>query len=62
MERNLTGPLVGFHIKLHQNTHILTLQWLAVVPMPRKPTIALTSSAKFSVPVVATGFSDLKLL
>lgn len=39
---NLTAPAVGFHIKLHGNTHFLTEIAVPVVAAWQKLTIALT--------------------
>ena len=59
---NLTAPTVGFHIKLHGNTQILTLNAAPVVLARQKLTIALTYSVKFKLNLSAVGFWDLKLL
>ena len=59
---NLTVPCVGFHIKLHGNTQILTEGLAVVVLMRRLLTIALTSSANLKPYHTALGFCDLKLL
>jgi hypothetical protein len=62
MGRNLTGPFVGLHIKIHGNTQILTVDLAIVVLMLRKLTIALTSSVKCSVNLAVAGFSSVELL
>lgn len=59
---NLTVHCVGFHIKLHGSTQILTAGLAVVVLLRSMLTIALTSREKCPVSLGIAGFFDLKLL
>lgn len=53
---NLTAQPVGFHIKHHENTQILTLSPAPVVQTRQMLTIALTSSANLMTNWAMAGF------
>ena len=62
MGRNLTVHLVGFHIKLHGNTQILTTRTATVVQMRQMLTMALTSGLNLVANRHHVGFWQLELL